>query len=308
MEDDHSFSLILHGCKLAEDLESNLGNLAYHTDFLSKFCDDIVKIFATARERLNAQVPVLSQNSSSQQQQQQLDPSLQEWLKINGGVFTQAMDKIQQQLLAGKTSLEIQEMVGKMLLEGSFASAGFNGNIGGDIQAMDVPDSGRVSSSAWARQQRRRKDGKEKCRMRVRAPEMGNAGVPPEDNYTWRKYGQKEILGSRYPRAYYRCTHQKIYNCPAKKQVQRLDNDFYTFDVTYIGHHTCHMSSTAPTISPPLPPPLQLEIGRQEQIMTQPTVTDQPTPTSGIWLSMQGPGGSRGGFTTAKRYGRNFNW
>nr|GMD57729.1 WRKY transcription factor 55 [Ipomoea batatas] len=28
---------------------------------------------------------------------------------------------------------------------------------------------------------------------------MGNVDIPPEDGYTWRKYGQKEILGSRFP-------------------------------------------------------------------------------------------------------------
>jgi hypothetical protein len=28
----------------------------------------------------------------------------------------------------------------------------------------------------------------------------GNADQPPDDGYTWRKYGQKDILGSRYPR------------------------------------------------------------------------------------------------------------
>lgn len=36
--------------------------------------------------------------------------------------------------------------------------------------------------------------------MRVPAPQMGNLDLPPDDGYTWRKYGQKEILGSKYPR------------------------------------------------------------------------------------------------------------
>ncbi|KAJ4906689.1 WRKY transcription factor 55 [Raphanus sativus] len=54
-------------------------------------------------------------------------------------------------------------------------------------------------------------------------------------------------------RAYYRCTHQKLYNCPAKKQVQRLNDDPFTFRVTYRGSHTCHIYSTAPTISTAAP-------------------------------------------------------
>ncbi|KAM0023650.1 putative transcription factor WRKY family [Helianthus debilis subsp. tardiflorus] len=37
-------------------------------------------------------------------------------------------------------------------------------------------------------------------RFRVPAPRMGNTEVPPEDGYSWRKYGQKEILGSKFPR------------------------------------------------------------------------------------------------------------
>ncbi|EOA24593.1 hypothetical protein CARUB_v10017859mg [Capsella rubella] len=78
---------------------------------------------------------------------------------------------------------------------------------------------------------------------------MGRIEIPPDDNYTWRKYGQKEILGSRFPRAYYRCTHQKLYKCPAKKQVQRLDEDPYTFRVTYRSSHTCHFFATSLTSS-----------------------------------------------------------
>lgn len=46
-----------------------------------------------------------------------------------------------------------------------------------------------------------RNDGKEKVSYRV--PAQGNSEVPP-DAYIWRKYGQKEILGSKFPR-YYLC-------------------------------------------------------------------------------------------------------
>lgn len=34
--------------------------------------------------------------------------------------------------------------------------------------------------------------------MRV-SPEMGREG-PPDDGYSWRKYGQKDILVAKYPR------------------------------------------------------------------------------------------------------------
>ncbi|KAG0447491.1 hypothetical protein HPP92_028306 [Vanilla planifolia] len=65
----------------------------------------------------------------------------------------------------------------------------------------------------------------------------GGSEVPP-DGHSWRKYGQKIILGSKHPRAYYRCTHQKR-GCPAMKQVQRTDHNPWLFRVTYLGTHTC---------------------------------------------------------------------
>lgn len=45
-----------------------------------------------------------------------------------------------------------------------------------------------------------RKDEADKIVERVPAPQMGNLDLPPEDGFTWRKYGQKEILGCRHPR------------------------------------------------------------------------------------------------------------
>ncbi|KAL6142985.1 hypothetical protein ACLB2K_061260 [Fragaria x ananassa] len=39
-----------------------------------------------------------------------------------------------------------------------------------------------------------------------------------EDGYNWRKYGQKQVKGSEYPRSYYKCTHP---NCLVKKKVER---------------------------------------------------------------------------------------
>ncbi|WOL01491.1 hypothetical protein Cni_G10207 [Canna indica] len=70
----------------------------------------------------------------------------------------------------------------------------------------------------------------------------GGAGLADgtaEDGYNWRKYGQKDILGAKYPRGYYRCTHRMTRSCPATKQVQRSDEDPLLFHVTYHGNHTC---------------------------------------------------------------------
>lgn len=71
------------------------------------------------------------------------------------------------------------------------------------------------------------------------SPKSGFEG-PTDDGYSWRKYGQKDIFGAKYPRSYYRCTYRHMQNCWAKKQVQRSDDDPTVFDVTYRGSHSCH--------------------------------------------------------------------
>ncbi|XP_059447680.1 probable WRKY transcription factor 75 [Corylus avellana] len=56
-----------------------------------------------------------------------------------------------------------------------------------------------------------------------------------DDGYRWRKYGQKAVKNNKFPRSYYRCTHQ---GCNVKKQVQRLTKDEGTVLTTYEGMHS----------------------------------------------------------------------
>ncbi|KAM1917794.1 hypothetical protein ACFX13_037355 [Malus domestica] len=58
---------------------------------------------------------------------------------------------------------------------------------------------------------------------------------PPSDSWAWRKYGQKPIKGSPYPRGYYRCSSSK--GCPARKQVERSRVDPTTLVITYSSEH-----------------------------------------------------------------------
>ncbi|GLT26454.1 hypothetical protein SLA2020_015170 [Shorea laevis] len=61
----------------------------------------------------------------------------------------------------------------------------------------------------------------------------GGGGAPSEDGYNWRKYGQKQVKGSEYPRSYYKCTHA---NCQVKKKVERSHEGHIT-EIIYKGAH-----------------------------------------------------------------------
>ncbi|CAM0953834.1 unnamed protein product [Alopecurus aequalis] len=62
-----------------------------------------------------------------------------------------------------------------------------------------------------------------------------------EDGYRWRKYGQKAVKNSPFPRSYYRCTTQK---CPVKKRVERSYQDAAVVITTYEGKHTHPIPAT----------------------------------------------------------------
>ncbi|RWW87286.1 hypothetical protein BHE74_00003895 [Ensete ventricosum] len=56
---------------------------------------------------------------------------------------------------------------------------------------------------------------------------------PADDGYNWRKYGQKMVKGSEYPRSYYKCSHS---NCPVKKKVEHSLDGQIT-EIIYKGQH-----------------------------------------------------------------------
>uniref|UniRef100_A0A9I9DG65 WRKY domain-containing protein n=1 Tax=Cucumis melo TaxID=3656 RepID=A0A9I9DG65_CUCME len=90
---------------------------------------------------------------------------------------------------------------------------------------------------------------------------MKNEGPPP-DFWSWRKYGQKPIKGSPYPRGYYRCSTTK--GCSAKKQVERCKTDGSMFIITYTSSH----NHPGPNIS-------TLNLDQNQQEIDQPQPLDQ---------------------------------
>ncbi|CAJ1972351.1 unnamed protein product [Sphenostylis stenocarpa] len=64
---------------------------------------------------------------------------------------------------------------------------------------------------------------------------------PLDDGYSWRKYGQKSIHGTKYPR----CAQRNVQGCMATKQVQRSEQDPTVIVINYRGNHTCIMVSSA---------------------------------------------------------------
>ncbi|XP_059274879.1 WRKY transcription factor 55 [Lycium ferocissimum] len=255
---DETTAIILYGCKLGKELEANLPNWANQRGVILNKTEEILAVFNNVKERL----------MSHHQHQQQV---VQEWLSSSAAT-TQALELFH-------AAENMPAFAGHGLPPES-DQMGLQHQVAGQNQVMDAShDSNRAARSSSSQRQRRRTGDTDRRTVRMAAPRMGNLELPPEDGYTWRKYGQKEILGSRFPRAYYRCTYQKLYNCPAKKQVQRLDNDPYVFEVTYRSQHTCSV-----------PPQSVEEITHQTTTTPPPAPLLLPPPTSASlsehWLSM----------------------
>lgn len=94
--------------------------------------------------------------------------------------------------------------------------------------------SGKVSGSTRCHCSSKRKKLRVKKTMRVPAISSKTADIPADD-YSWRKYGQKPIKGSPYPRGYYKCS--TVRGCPARKHVERATDDPTMLIVTYEGEH-----------------------------------------------------------------------
>ncbi|CAN6217355.1 unnamed protein product [Urochloa humidicola] len=132
----------------------------------------------------------------------------------------------------------------------SIITSSAGGGLASPLSAAATPTSDVTTDGPFRNAKKRKVMEKRSIQVRV-----GSAGENPvDDGHSWRKYGQKEILGAKNPRAYYRCTHRHTQGCLATKQVQRSDEDPTLFDVIYHGDHTCVQR----------PPPSPAAAGRPE--------------------------------------------
>nr|ACY25182.1 WRKY [Vitis vinifera] len=101
--------------------------------------------------------------------------------------------------------------------------------------------SGKLSVSGRCHCSKRRKN---RVKRTIRVPAISSKIADiPADEYSWRKYGQKPIKGSPYPRGYYKCS--SVRGCPARKHVERAPDDPAMLIVTYEGEHR-HSQTPAP--------------------------------------------------------------
>ncbi|PKI52653.1 hypothetical protein CRG98_026993 [Punica granatum] len=120
---------------------------------------------------------------------------------------------------------------------------------------------GRISSSTSAGRCHCSKRRKHRVKRTIRVPAISskNADIPP-DEFSWRKYGQKPIKGSPFPRGYYKCS--SVRGCPARKHVERAQDDPTMLIVTYEGEHR-HTGNPSNSFAqvPEAPPPAAATTG-----------------------------------------------
>ncbi|KAF3783261.1 putative WRKY transcription factor 35 [Nymphaea thermarum] len=124
--------------------------------------------------------------------------------------------------------------------------------------------------------------------VRVESPAGKQKGEgPPSDSWSWRKYGQKPIKGSPYPRGYYRCSTSK--GCSAKKQVERCRTDASVLIITYTSSHN-HPGpeqpkpQAKPLTEPTSPTPTCTQAPKEDE-----SSSTEPPPSTEIDPHLQAP-------------------
>ncbi|KAI7751536.1 hypothetical protein M8C21_013395 [Ambrosia artemisiifolia] len=77
------------------------------------------------------------------------------------------------------------------------------------------------------------------------SPNSCSISSPAAAHQQWRKYGQKAVKNSHFPRSYYRCTSA---SCNVKKRVERCMGDSSYVITTYEGKHNHPVTHNSPPL------------------------------------------------------------
>ncbi|XP_074572088.1 putative WRKY transcription factor 57 [Curcuma longa] len=117
-----------------------------------------------------------------------------------------------------------------------------SGDVTSSVSSDDPPSVNGAEVADDTAKNKNSKERKQRCRQ-PRVAFMTKSEIDHlEDGYRWRKYGQKAVKNSPFPRSYYRCTNTK---CQVKKRVERWYEDPTIVITTYEGQH-CHYTISYP--------------------------------------------------------------
>ncbi|KAJ0987323.1 hypothetical protein J5N97_005679 [Dioscorea zingiberensis] len=214
---------ILHGCRLAGELKENLHNLVNqsHHHLLISSCEEVAKTFTEAIQKLSTK----EEGSSSH--------GFTDMESAGGACYEETQpEQLEKEMCLSEQGLGSLETI----IRRGEPSTDAVIKVGTSEEASEVA-SFRISS-----EKRKRIETKDIHTVLVPCHPVSEG--PPDDGYSWRKYAQKEIPGSKFPRSYYCCAHRINYGCSARKRVQRLDSDPTTCQIDYFGTHSCTSGST----------------------------------------------------------------
>ncbi|KAK8956574.1 WRKY transcription factor 55 [Platanthera zijinensis] len=251
---DEILNQVLGACRLARELESSLPRIANDPYAVLASSEDVAAAF-------NAAVGNLRNSWNSAPQFGFLGRGLMEDDMrpfYDGAIMPASHETTFSQIgldvpaaMISTTSEEFAAVRGGRGFEGAAGERA--GAAAVEEMRAEMVSYGGPAVSIRQRVPRGRREKGETRIVRIPALHSENLDRPPDDGYTWRKYGQKVIIGSKYPRSYYRCTHMTFYGCKAKRKAQRLDTDPNMYEIIYCGAHTCH-TSPLPMVLPSLAP------------------------------------------------------
>ncbi|KAL7593807.1 hypothetical protein Lser_V15G35608 [Lactuca serriola] len=108
------------------------------------------------------------------------------------------------------------------------SSLGLEVSAGYNIQRSSVPNKDRSQYQLYAA------PNEEETLANGVEGEGHKVAGDDHDGYNWRKYGQKVVKGSEFPRSYYKCTHP---NCEVKKIFERSCYTGKITEIVYKGTH-----------------------------------------------------------------------